>query len=261
MHWLRAQSTLSALLPCPVRPITSALFAALAWTTSVCAELPERLRDTEAQTIRRAVEAGQLKPLNDILALAQQRYAGRVVDVEVERGQDGNPLYRFRLLGSDGYRREVFFDAVTGQDVSQSAADHVRLKPLPEVLRALQARGLAGPVVEVELERWIDRRQVYEMRMPTSDGRLRELIVDAQTGQVVHDGPARFAEAQRLRPVAQVLDEVLKRYPGQVTEVEIEMDNQGRRYYEIELRTEDGRMLELYVDAVTGALHRAAELK
>lgn len=244
-----------------MRPLPTALLAAVLLAPAVSADPSGRpLHDTEAQTVRRAVEAGRLRPLNDILAIAQKRYPGRVVDVEIERGADGAPLYRFRVLGSDGFSREVFFDAVSGKDVTQAAAQNVRLKPLAEVLRQLQAAGIAGPVVEVELERWTDRRQVYEMRMPAEDGRLREIIVDAQTGKVLQYGSARFADAHRLRPVADVLDDVLRRYPGQVTEVEIEIDAQGRRYYEVELRTEDGRMLELHVDAITGALQRAAEV-
>ncbi|MFT3721442.1 PepSY domain-containing protein [Pseudorhodoferax sp.] len=245
-----------------MRTISAVLLLAALWPAPAVQADPagRPLQGTDPQAVRRAVEAGRLQPLATILAAAQKRYPGRVVDVEIERDAGGGPLYRFRVLGADGYSREVYFDAVSGKDVTLAIAGSQRVKPLAEVLRQLQAAGLAGPVVEIELERWADRRQVYEIRVPMDDGRLREMVVDAQTGKVLHLDSVRFAGAQKLRPVAEVLDTVLARYPGQVTEVEIEIDAQGRRYYEVEVRTEDGRLLELHVDAATGALQRAAEL-
>lgn len=65
---------------------------------------------------------------------------------------------------------------------------------------------------------------------------------------------AREAVARgEILPLATILPDIQKQHPGRVIEVELEL-NDGRRVYEIEIVTSDGRLIELDVDARTGTL-------
>lgn len=65
---------------------------------------------------------------------------------------------------------------------------------------------------------------------------------------------AREAVARgEILPLATILPDIQKQHPGRVIEVELEL-NDGRRVYEIEIVTTDGRLIELDVDARTGTL-------
>ena len=56
-----------------------------------------------------------------------------------------------------------------------------------------------------------------------------------------------------ILPLAQVLDRLQAVHPGRVIEVELEY-SEGRRIYEVELATQDGRLIEVELDAVTGTI-------
>lgn len=213
----------------------------------------------DQQAVRRAVQAGRLKPLRQIISAAQARYQGSVEEVELERDLRGRALYQLKIVGIDGGKREVYFDAVDGRDVTASFRP-TALKPIVEVLREL-TRLYEGRVMEIELEHWLDGREVYQVAMLTDQSRLREVIVDARTGKILQPESSRIAGLGELRPVMEVIDIVLSRYPGRVLEVEIEVDGQGRRYYEVELRLKDGRLLEVHADAISGALLRVGEMR
>lgn len=63
---------------------------------------------------------------------------------------------------------------------------------------------------------------------------------------------AREAVARgEILPLATVLDKVQKSYSGRVIDVELEFDDEGVEY-ELELATNDGRILSVDVNAVTG---------
>lgn len=235
-----------------------ALLGAFAFDSGHAAAPPLQSSGDEQAAVRQAVQAGHLKPLKEIMATVQKRYPGRVTEVELKRDFGGHPLYEFRVLADDGSSRDVYIDAVDGRDVSKAFRPQV-VKPMSEVLRKLTSL-YDGRVMEVELERWFDAREVYEVVMLTDDNRLREVIVDARSGKVLQPNSTRILELEKLRPVADVVDTVLARYAGRVLEVEIEQDSNGRRYYEIELRLDNGRLLEVHVDAMTGAVLRAGEM-
>lgn len=203
--------------------------------------------------VRRAVEAGRLKPLAEILQAVEARHRGRVLDVELERSAAGRPVYEVKLLEDDGRRRELYIDAVTGAEVKPPAETAMALKPMAAVLRSLLASH-PGRVLDVELEPGVNGRQVYEVRIVLTDGRIREIVVDALTGQPLDAEARRLTTLDSLKPLPDILEIVMARFPGSVREVELEHDRQGRRYYEIDLRLADGRLVEVNVDAVTGAI-------
>ena len=56
-----------------------------------------------------------------------------------------------------------------------------------------------------------------------------------------------------ILPLATIMEHVAAVQPGRVIEVELEMED-GIRVYEVELITPDGRLLEVDLDARTGAI-------
>ena len=64
--------------------------------------------------VRRAVEAGEIRPLADILKAVRGKLPGDVAGVEIEH-RDGRWLYEFRVVDSQGRLFEVYVDARTGE--------------------------------------------------------------------------------------------------------------------------------------------------
>ena len=50
---------------------------------------------------RAALEAGQIRPLAEVLAEAERRFRGRVIEAELERDDD-NWLYELKILPPNG---------------------------------------------------------------------------------------------------------------------------------------------------------------
>jgi uncharacterized membrane protein YkoI len=63
---------------------------------------------------RRALEAGEILPLSDILEAATALRPGRVIEVELDR-DDGRWIYELELVSSDGRLYEMEIDAGTGR--------------------------------------------------------------------------------------------------------------------------------------------------
>ena len=62
---------------------------------------------------RAALEAGEIRPLAELLAVVERRYLGRVIEADLER-DDGQWLYEFKILPPNGRMFVVEIDAATG---------------------------------------------------------------------------------------------------------------------------------------------------
>ncbi len=62
---------------------------------------------------RRALEAGEILPLSDILKVAETARPGRVIDLELDR-DDGRWIYELELISPQGRLYEMEIDAKTG---------------------------------------------------------------------------------------------------------------------------------------------------
>ncbi|WP_052699165.1 PepSY domain-containing protein [Hyphomicrobium sp. 99] len=69
---------------------------------------------SERETVRAAVERGELKPLSVVLQAVQSKLPGEVVGIEIEREQ-GVWIYEFRVAGEKGRLFDVYVDAATAQ--------------------------------------------------------------------------------------------------------------------------------------------------
>ena len=84
-------------------------------STAASAATVAREDDRERRdAVRRAVEAGDVLPLSQILPRLRGRVAGDVTGIDVEL-QRGRWRYEFRVIGRDGRVREVYVDARSGE--------------------------------------------------------------------------------------------------------------------------------------------------
>jgi uncharacterized membrane protein YkoI len=72
------------------------------------------LADDDHERARRALEAGEIVPLDQILQEVQQRYPGTVVEVELER-EDRRWVYEVELVAADGRLLKLRLDAGSRQ--------------------------------------------------------------------------------------------------------------------------------------------------
>jgi len=63
---------------------------------------------------RRAREAGEILPLTTVLTAVEREFAGKVIEVELER-DDGRWVYEVELLTDGGSVLELTYDAATGR--------------------------------------------------------------------------------------------------------------------------------------------------
>ena len=81
----------------PSRRAALLLLAGAAW--------PARASE-DADRARRALEKGEIRPLDEVLRAARAAVPGDVVAVDLKR-DDGQWLYKLRILGAAGKRRSV----------------------------------------------------------------------------------------------------------------------------------------------------------
>jgi uncharacterized membrane protein YkoI len=86
------------------------------------------------------------------------------------------------LLSGTGFAR-ADDDGDDDHDEARRAVEQGRARPLAEILNQIQPR-LGGKVIGVELERE-RQRYIYEFKVMTSGGVLREIYVDAMTGELL----------------------------------------------------------------------------
>jgi uncharacterized membrane protein YkoI len=87
------------------------------------------------------------------------------------------------LVGSGASLADDRRDDDDDHDEAHRALEEGRVLPLAEIL-ALVADELGGEVIGVELESE-DGRYIYEFKVVTPSGRLREVYVDALTAEIL----------------------------------------------------------------------------
>jgi uncharacterized membrane protein YkoI len=81
-------------------------------TVAVAGAALEVRADDDHERARRALEAGEIVPLADILAGVQRDFMGDVLEVELE-DEHGRWLYEIKLLAPDGGLIKLQYDART----------------------------------------------------------------------------------------------------------------------------------------------------
>jgi uncharacterized membrane protein YkoI len=120
-----------------------------------------------------------------------------------------------------------------------------------------------GEIVEIELEKE-EGVEMYEIDLQATDGSKWEFKCD-KTGKIVEkeqelpsaDHPA-FAAVKKIDE-AEARKTALATYPGIVEKVEYEIESDGTAVYEIDIKTGDGREMEVEIDAATGKIIKSEE--
>ncbi len=99
------------------RHLKSLLAGLLAAVLALSVSGPPLLADEDERDHERALRAvarGEILPLTEILARAEEILRGRMIEAELER-DDGRWFYELTLLGPEGRVVEALFDAETAE--------------------------------------------------------------------------------------------------------------------------------------------------
>src|SRR5450830_153278 len=114
-----------------------------------------------------------------------------------------------------------------------------------------------GDVISLEAE--LDNgKAIYEFDIKGADGKEVEVEVDAKTGKIlevnleVADASDPAFKAKAKITVEEAKKIALALHAGEVVESEFKIEAAGDPYYEVDVKTEDGKEGEVEVDAVTG---------
>lgn len=86
----------------------------IVFATAILLALPALASDRDHDAVLRAVRAGEIKPLTEIMEAVRPNLQGDIVKVEVDR-EKGTWVYEFRVIRPDGKRSDVYVDAKTAQ--------------------------------------------------------------------------------------------------------------------------------------------------
>jgi uncharacterized membrane protein YkoI len=106
--------------------------------------------------------------------------------------------------------------------------------------------------VRAEIE---DGKAQYELDINGTDGKQHEVECDAKAGKIIETEGEVAADDSAFTSKAKVsLETALAKYPGAVMKTEYEVESDGSVAYEFDIKTADGKLLEVEVDAINGKL-------
>ena len=123
--------------------------------------------------------------------------------------------------------------------VVSHGADKSSIIPITEAI-AIAIKHVPGDVVKAELERGL-----YEIKVRTAEGETVKIYLDAATGKPVEKATVSLSEATAIAK---------KEVPGEVIKVKFKQSK-----YEIKIRSTDGAIKEVYVDARSGNILKIKE--
>lgn len=86
------------------------------------AVLPGTVNADDQDRALQAVELGEILPLAKILAIVDERFGGRVIEIELDR-DDGVYVYEIELVSAQGRLYEVYVNAANGRIIELEAED------------------------------------------------------------------------------------------------------------------------------------------
>ena len=151
------------------------------------------------------------------------------------------------------------FLAIAASAPAMAAPDLPKAKFSMEACMQAALAKRAGEVVKLEFK---DERgvPVYEFEVLGKDGKSWELECDANQGKVteeeqeVDNAEDALFKAKAKITLEQAKEIALKAHPGEVAEVEYEIESDGNASYEFDIQTADKGEIKLEVDAATGKI-------
>ena len=121
-----------------------------------------------------------------------------------------------------------------------------------------------GIVIKVEMK-IEDDMSVYEFDIRDEDNQDWDVECDADTGKVIEIeremfGPQHqdFSKHMKIN-LAEAKAIALAKYPGEIIEIEYEIEEDGLAVYEFDINADDGREMKVEINAATGAIHEETE--
>lgn len=134
--------------------------------------------------------------------------------------------------------------------------------PLETCMKAAQAKHKGFvQTLEAEIE---NGKPIYEFDIRTADGKEWEVECDAKSGKIIETEEEVEQHDPRFKGKAKLSWEEAKKaalaiHPGEVLETEFAIESDGSISYEYDIKTADGREMEVEIDAVTGKLDEEPE--
>lgn len=108
-------------------PRPTVMLAVLLMVGGLAAPSSSAFADSDHEQARRAVQAGEILPLPQILERVARRYPGQVLEVELERKGD-RWVYELKVLQSDGRLIKMDIDARSGEFREKRGGERYRDK-------------------------------------------------------------------------------------------------------------------------------------
>jgi len=120
-----------------------------------------------------------------------------------------------------------------------------------------------GSVISMEAE-IEDGKPTYEFDIKGTDGKEWEVECAAKTGKLIEEEEEVDAKDPRFASKAKVSFDDAKKtalaaHPGEVIESETAIESNGDISYEFDIKTKDGKEIEVEVDAVSGKIIETEE--
>jgi len=121
-----------------------------------------------------------------------------------------------------------------------------------------------GAIIKVELK--IENNEhVYEFDVRDDENRDWDLECHAKNPEIIEieeevfgTADKRFVDYMRIG-LNDAKAIALKHYPGEIIEVEYELEESGVAVYEFDINTDAGKEMKIEIDAASGALHEVTE--
>ena len=142
-------------------------------------------------------------------------------------------------------------------------AGHTHTGKMETCMKAALAKH-PGEVLTLEAEISGGKAQ-YEFDIKGKDGKEWEVECLAKTGKVIEEEQEfANADAPEFKAKAKITQEeakatALAKFPGEVVESEFSIESDGSASYEFDIKTKDGKEMEVEIDAVTGKLEEDSE--
>jgi len=138
--------------------------------------------------------------------------------------------------------------------------DSFKAKPYDSLGKCLSAalEKHDGKVVKVEYKSE-KKTGVYEFDIETPDGKAWDVECDVKAGKVTEVEEEVKADDARFKALAKVSEAdakatALAAHPGEVVEVEYELESDGKASYEFDIMEADKEEIKVEVDATTGKI-------
>jgi len=121
-----------------------------------------------------------------------------------------------------------------------------------------------GIVIKVEMK-IEDNVSVYEFDVRDQDNRDWDVECNADTAKIIEIeeeafgiGHAKFLKYMKI-DLEQAKSIALAKYPGEIIEIEYELEEDGVAVYEFDINTDDGKEMKIEIDAASGNIHEESE--